>query len=216
MGSSWGDFADKTSLSIKDHPCTLSVWAGAVKLLLHLLEVCGWRFNHLRGQSLIPSSYHAPPHTTLLCVKQNPGLRPMQMAIIWWLTALVFIMLRGNRVFLSFTEDWMNYPVVSLSLSSSSSSSSPSSFWSQSSDTCPEKIWGRETRWPQVQEDWRHSDNFVSCDSSAPMNQSQLWQISSECEDAQERNDLSLWDADFCCPDCQILISRAQYSSRCV
>lgn len=103
-----------------------------MKLLPHLVSVL--IPNHLRGQSLIPLSNHAPPHTTLLCVKQNPGLKPMQMAIIWWLTAFVFIMLRGNWVFLSFTDDWMNYSVVFLSLSSSSlfssssSSSLPSSF----------------------------------------------------------------------------------------
>ena len=86
------------------------------------MSVCVWRFNHLRGQTPIPWSYHTPPHTALLCVKQNPGLGPVQMAIIWWLTVLVFITLWGNGVFLSFIDDRMNYPVVFLCLSSSSSS----------------------------------------------------------------------------------------------
>ncbi len=135
-----------------------------MKLLPHLVSVYVWRFHHLRGWCLIPFSYHTLPHTTWLCVEQNPGLRPMQMAIIWWLTALVSIMLGGNCVFLSFTEDWMNYPVVSLSLSSSSSSSSPSSFGLSLATHVRKKLWGRETRWPQVQEDWRHSDDFVSYD----------------------------------------------------
>lgn len=89
----------------------------------------------------------------------------MQMAIIWWLTALVFIMLGGNRVFLSFKNRWMNYPVVFLSLSSSSSSLS--SFGLSLATHVRKKLRGRETRWPQVPEGWRHWADFVSCDLSA-------------------------------------------------
>lgn len=79
-------------------------------MLPHVVSFCS--FSHIRGQSLIPSS-----NTAISCShnfnerQANSGLRPTQMAIIWWLTAFVFTMLKEKWVFLSFTH-WMKYSVV--------------------------------------------------------------------------------------------------------
>ena len=106
------------AISLTRHDSLEGVWICEAAAALSV-----WTFNILKGQPLIPFSYHTPPHTTLLCIKQNLGVKPMQMAIIWWLTVLCIYNSQGKLSLPLFHDDWMNYPFVFLSLSSSCSSS---------------------------------------------------------------------------------------------
>lgn len=83
-----------------------------------------------------------PLLTLLYCahyfIKQNAGLMPMQMGIIWWLTSCIYNAWRKPSPPLF--HAWLNELAHCLSFLLLFSIR----FWSQCSDTCPEKRWGRK------------------------------------------------------------------------